>query len=70
MASMQLPQWVARFDRHVMDPVRRLWAGWESATGILEDVARKSGKTVGIEQPRVVSKAEAAGHVTGFRSVG
>jgi hypothetical protein len=70
MGSMQLPQWVVRFDRHVTDPVWRLRAGWVPATGILEDVARKSGKTVGIERPRVVSKAEAASHVTGFWSVG
>jgi deazaflavin-dependent oxidoreductase (nitroreductase family) len=27
---------------------------------------KRYGKTVGIEQPRVVSKAEAATHVTGF----
>jgi deazaflavin-dependent oxidoreductase (nitroreductase family) len=110
MGSMQLPQWVARFNRHVTNPVQRLWAGWVPAMGILEHVGRKSGKpyrtplnvfttdegiavlltygpdrdwlknvvaadgarlrrygkTVGIEQPRVVSKAEAATHVTGF----
>ncbi len=107
---MQLPQWVARFNRHVTNPVQRLWAGWVPAMGILEHVGRKSGKpyrtplnvfttdegiavlltygpdrdwlknvvaadgarlkrygkTIGIEQPRVVSKAEAASHVTGF----
>ena len=110
MGSMQLPQWVARFNRHVTNPVQRLWAGWVPAMGILEHVGRKSGKpyrtplnvfttdegiavlltygpdrdwlknavaadgarlkrygkTIGIEQPRVVSKAEAASHVTGF----
>ena len=70
MCSMQLPQWVARFDRHVMDPVQHLWVGWVPAMDILEDVARKSGKTVGIEQPRVVSNGEAACDVTGFWSVG
>jgi hypothetical protein len=70
MGSMQLPQWVTRFNRHVTNPVQHLWVGWMPATGILEYVARKSGKTVGSEQPRVVSKAEAAGHVTGFWSVG
>ena len=110
MGSMQLPQWMARFNRRVTNPVQRLWAGWVPAMGILEHVGRKSGKpyrtplnvfttdegiavlltygrdrdwlknvvaadgarlkrygkTFGIEQPRVVSKAEAAGHVTGF----
>ena len=25
---MQLPQWLARFNRHVTNPVQRLWAGW------------------------------------------
>jgi deazaflavin-dependent oxidoreductase (nitroreductase family) len=110
MGSMQLPQWVARFNRHVTNPVQRLWAGWVPAMGILEHVGRKSGKpyrtplnvfttdegiavlltygpdrdwlknvvaadgarlkrygkTFAIEQPRVMSKAEAASHMTGF----
>jgi len=110
MGSMQLPQWVARFNRRVTNPVQRLWAGWVPAMGILEHVGRKSGKayrtplnvfttdegvavlltygpdrdwlknvvaagdgrlmrygrTFGVEQPRVVPKAEAARHVTGF----
>ena len=110
MGSMQLPQWVARFNRRVTNPVQRLWAGWVPAMGILEHVGRKSGKayrtplnvfatdegvavlltygpdrdwlknvvaagggrlvrygkTFGVEQPRVVPKAEATRHVTGF----
>ncbi|MBX7435040.1 nitroreductase family deazaflavin-dependent oxidoreductase [Mycobacterium sp. Y57] len=41
---MQLPQWLARFNRHVTNPIQRLWAGWLPAMGILEHVGRKSGK--------------------------
>ncbi|WP_006244558.1 nitroreductase family deazaflavin-dependent oxidoreductase [Mycolicibacterium tusciae] len=41
---MQLPQWLARFNRHVTNPVQRLWAGWAPTMGILEHVGRKSGK--------------------------
>lgn len=41
---MQLPQWLARFNRHVTNPVQRLWAGWLPGFGILEHVGRKSGK--------------------------
>ena len=41
---MQLPQWLARFNRHVTNPVQRLWAGWAPGMGILEHVGRKSGK--------------------------
>jgi deazaflavin-dependent oxidoreductase (nitroreductase family) len=44
MVDMQLPQWLARFNRHVTNPVQRLWAGWAPAMGILEHVGRKSGK--------------------------
>ena len=107
---MQLPQWLARFNRHVTNPVQRLWAGWLPGFGILEHVGRKSGKayrtplnvfptddgvavllsygqnvdwlknitaagqarvkrmgrTIEVTGPRVVPKAEAAAHVTGF----
>ena len=107
---MQLPQWLARFNRHVTNPVQRLWAGWAPGMGILEHAGRKSGKhyrtplnvfptddgvailltygpdrdwlknitasghpelrhrgrTIKLADPRVVSKAEAAAHVTGF----
>lgn len=41
---MQLPQWLARFNRHVTNPVQRLWAGWLPGMGILEHVGRRSGK--------------------------
>lgn len=41
---MQLPQWLARFNRHVTNPVQRLWAGWAPTMGILEHVGRRSGK--------------------------
>lgn len=44
MVGMQLPQWLARFNRHVTNPVQRLWAGWLPAFGILEHVGRRSGK--------------------------
>ena len=41
MAFMQLPQWLARFNRYVTNPVQRMWA---PTMGILEHVGRKSGK--------------------------
>lgn len=41
---MQLPQWLARFNRHVTNPIQRLWAGWLPTMGILEHFGRKSGK--------------------------
>jgi deazaflavin-dependent oxidoreductase (nitroreductase family) len=44
MVAMQLPQWLARFNRHVTNPIQRLWAGWLPGFGILEHVGRKSGK--------------------------
>jgi deazaflavin-dependent oxidoreductase (nitroreductase family) len=44
MVTMQLPQWLARFNRHVTNPIQRMWAGWAPAMGILEHVGRKSGK--------------------------
>ncbi|HEX7322719.1 MAG TPA: nitroreductase family deazaflavin-dependent oxidoreductase [Mycobacterium sp.] len=42
---MQLPQWLARFNRYVTNPIQRLWAGWAPTFGILEHVGRRSGKT-------------------------
>jgi deazaflavin-dependent oxidoreductase (nitroreductase family) len=110
MGVMQLPQWLARFNRHVTNPIQRLWAGWAPMFGILEHVGRKSGKpyrtplnvfstdtgvailltygpdrdwlknvqaaggatmrrygrTLHMADPHVVTKAEAAAHVTGF----
>jgi deazaflavin-dependent oxidoreductase (nitroreductase family) len=44
MVSMQLPQWLARFNRHFTNPIQRIWAGWAPTMGILEHVGRKSGK--------------------------
>ena len=41
---MQLPQWLARFNRYFTNPIQRLWAGWAPGMGILEHVGRKSGK--------------------------
>jgi deazaflavin-dependent oxidoreductase (nitroreductase family) len=41
---MQLPQRLARFNRHVTNPIQRMWAGWAPAFGILEHVGRRSGK--------------------------
>ena len=41
---MQLPQRLARFNRHVTNPVQRLWAGWAPMMGILEHVGRRSGR--------------------------
>ena len=42
---MQLPQRLARFNRHVTNPIQRLWAGRIPAHGILEHVGRRSGKS-------------------------
>lgn len=44
MAVMQLPQRLARFNRHVTNPIQRMWAGWAPTFGILEHVGRRSGK--------------------------
>jgi deazaflavin-dependent oxidoreductase (nitroreductase family) len=43
MVVMQLPQWLARFNRHVTNPIQRLWAGWAPMMGILEHIGRRSG---------------------------
>ncbi len=45
MEVMQLPQWLARFNRHVTNPIQRMWAGWLPMMGIITHVGRKSGKT-------------------------
>ena len=44
MVGMQLPQWLARFNRYFTNPIQRLWAGWAPGMGILEHAGRKSGK--------------------------
>ena len=41
---MQLPQGLARFNRHVTNPIQRLWAGWAPSFGIVEHLGRRSGK--------------------------
>jgi hypothetical protein len=41
---VQVPQWVARFNKYVANPVQRFWPAWLPAFGILEHVGRKSGK--------------------------
>jgi deazaflavin-dependent oxidoreductase (nitroreductase family) len=41
---MQLSQRLARFNRHVTNPVQRLWAGWAPGMGILEHLGRRSGR--------------------------
>lgn len=106
---MQLPQWLAEFNRHVTNPVQRLWTGWLPGFATLHHVGRKSGKsyrtplnvfstdqgvavlltygpdrdwlkniaaadarlqrhgrTFTVGDPRVMTKAEAAPHVTGI----
>jgi deazaflavin-dependent oxidoreductase (nitroreductase family) len=106
MGCMQIPQWVARFNKYVTNPVQRIWAGYAPTFGIHEYVGRKSGKqfktpfstdegvailltygpnrdwlqnitaanggrmrrygrTFAVTDPRVTSKAEEAGSVTG-----
>lgn len=40
---MRLPQWLARFNRHVTNPIQRMWAGWAPTMGILEHSGRRSG---------------------------
>ena len=44
MDTMEIPQSIARFNRHVTNPVQRLWAGWLPPLGIVEHVGRRSGK--------------------------
>lgn len=44
MGCMQLPQWLARFNRYFTNPIQRMWAGWAPTMGILEHVGRRSGK--------------------------
>ncbi|WNG88372.1 nitroreductase family deazaflavin-dependent oxidoreductase [Mycobacterium sp. ITM-2016-00317] len=41
---MQLPQWLARFNRYVTNPIQRVWGGWAPTMGILEHVGRRSGR--------------------------
>lgn len=57
--GMQMPQRVARFNRHVTNPINRLWAGWLPMHGILEHVGRRSGKPY--RTPLVVFTADVSG---------
>jgi len=45
MVGMQMPQWLARANRYVTNPIQRLWAGWAPMYAILDHVGRKSGKS-------------------------
>jgi hypothetical protein len=56
---MQFPEWLARFNRYVTNPIQRLWAGRIRAHG---GRMRRYGKTFGVTDPRVISRAEAAEH--------
>lgn len=60
MAGMQLPQWLARFNRHVTNPIQRMWAGWAPTMGILEHIGRRSGKRY--RTPLTVFSARIDGH--------
>ena len=40
---MQLPQWLAEFNRYFTNPIQRLWAGFVPGMGIIEHTGRKSG---------------------------
>jgi deazaflavin-dependent oxidoreductase (nitroreductase family) len=42
--GMKLPQGLARFNRHVTNPIQRMWAGWLPPFAIVEHVGRRSGK--------------------------
>jgi deazaflavin-dependent oxidoreductase (nitroreductase family) len=56
---MQLPQWLARFNRYFTNPIQRLWAGWIPLHGILLHVGRRSGKPY--RTPLVVFRADIDG---------
>ena len=80
---MRVPRAVARFNRHITNPLALALGGWAPTVGSLEHVGRKSGKryrtaggtatihkhgkTVQVTDPRIVSKAEAAPLVTSAR---
>lgn len=42
---MHAPRILARFNRHVTNPIQRRWAGVIPLHGIVEHVGRKSGRT-------------------------
>ncbi len=33
MGAMQIPQWVARFNKYVTNPIQKLWAGYSADDG-------------------------------------
>ena len=41
---MRFPQRLARFNRHITNPIQRMWAGWLPPFAIVEHVGRRSGK--------------------------
>ncbi|ORA19639.1 nitroreductase family deazaflavin-dependent oxidoreductase [Mycobacterium arosiense] len=41
---MRFPERLARFNRHVTNPIQRMWAGWLPGFAIVEHVGRRSGK--------------------------
>jgi deazaflavin-dependent oxidoreductase (nitroreductase family) len=43
-SGMQFPQGLARFNRHVTNPIQRMWAGRLPPFAIVEHVGRRSGK--------------------------
>jgi deazaflavin-dependent oxidoreductase (nitroreductase family) len=43
-SGMEFPQGLARFNRHVTNPIQRMWAGWLPPFAIVEHVGRRSGK--------------------------
>ena len=42
MVFMQLPQWLARFNRYFTNPIQRMGAGWAPTMGILKHVRQSS----------------------------
>jgi deazaflavin-dependent oxidoreductase (nitroreductase family) len=42
--GVQLPERLARFNRHVTNPVQRMWAGRLPPYALVEHVGRRSGK--------------------------
>jgi hypothetical protein len=65
-SGMQLPQLLARFNRHVTNHIWRLCAGWIPAHGILEHVGRRSGQPY--RTPLMVFNADVSGQPGGWRS--
>ena len=41
---MRFPQRLARINRHVTNPIQRMWAGWLPPFAIVEHVGRRSGR--------------------------